>query len=192
MEFREGATVDADEQTMGARIRARRLQLGLRLKDVAKRTGLTKSFLSQVERGSNSPSIATLRSLAEALEVPMLYFFLYEERTQIVVRAGERRTITHPGSEMVVELLAPDLQHTIEMVLVHLPPGHDSAAAGTTHRGDECFILIAGSAELDLGTETVQLEAGDSAYIVASHHHLVRNTGEGDAIFISALTPPSF
>lgn len=177
---------------MGTRLRARRLQMGMTLDDLAKKSQLTKSFLSQLERGRNSPSIATLRTLAESLDVPVLYFFLPEEPTQVIVRATERRKVTHPGGGMIIELLAPDLQHNIEFVFVRLQPGHDSAPGGTTHSGDECFILLEGSAEVDLGNETVTLSPGDSAYILASQYHLVRNTGDTDALFISALTPPSF
>jgi transcriptional regulator with XRE-family HTH domain len=55
------------EEGLGARIRKRRLQLGMTLQDLAEATGLTKSFVSQVERGRNSPSISTLRSISVAL-----------------------------------------------------------------------------------------------------------------------------
>ncbi len=191
-DIHEEVNGDVTEVDMGARIRARRLRQGMTLDDLSKRAGLTKSFLSQVERGRNSPSLNTLRSIAEALEVPMLFFFLPESKKQVaVVHADERRTLSHPGGGMFVELLVPDLQHNIELVIVRILPDHDSSAGGKIHRGDECFLVLEGSGEMLIGTETTKLEAGDSGYILANQHHIVRNTGDCELVIITALTPPS-
>jgi transcriptional regulator with XRE-family HTH domain len=56
---------------LGAFIRAQRLTAGLSLRDLAARTGVSNAYLSQVERGLHEPSITVLRSIADALELPL-------------------------------------------------------------------------------------------------------------------------
>ena len=65
---------------LGDRVRERRQQLGLSLRDLAERSELTASFLSQVERGVTSPSIDSLRRVANALDVPVFHFLLEPDR----------------------------------------------------------------------------------------------------------------
>ncbi len=191
-EIRPSVNGDVTERDLGARIRARRLQQDMTLDDLSRRTGLTKSFLSEIERGIGSPSLGSLKSIAEALGVPMLFFFLPGSGTQAaVVHAEERRTLTHPGGGVVMELLAPDVQHNIEMLIVRISPGHDSPAGGERHPGDEAFVVLQGSGEFTLGSDTVTLETGDSGYVLASQYHLVRNTGDCDLVIVTVLTPPS-
>ncbi|MDC6131850.1 helix-turn-helix transcriptional regulator, partial [Burkholderia gladioli] len=78
---------------MGAiRLKLLRKQLGLSLQDLAERAGLTKSYLSKVERGLSTPSVAVAMQLATALhvEVGRLFASDEDEKAITVVRAGER------------------------------------------------------------------------------------------------------
>jgi transcriptional regulator with XRE-family HTH domain len=61
---------------LGNRLRARRQELGLSLRELAERVGLTASFLSQIERDLASPSIESLRKISDALEVPNFHFLV--------------------------------------------------------------------------------------------------------------------
>ena len=58
---------------LGERIRARRKELDLSLRELADAVSLTSSFLSLIERDQSSPSIESLRKISEALEVPVFY-----------------------------------------------------------------------------------------------------------------------
>ncbi len=60
---------------LGERIRQRRKELGFSLRKLGARTGLTASFLSQVEHNQSSPSITSLQRIATALEVPVIALF---------------------------------------------------------------------------------------------------------------------
>ncbi len=75
---KHGLLVDLEERLnalIGQRIRGRRHELGLTLKQVANRTGLSVSLISQIELGRSAASISTLYKLATALEVKMPFFF---------------------------------------------------------------------------------------------------------------------
>ncbi|MDR1901830.1 MAG: helix-turn-helix domain-containing protein, partial [Treponema sp.] len=61
--------------TLGARIRAQRIKHNLKITELADQTGLTSSTISQVERALISPSIATLKKLCDAINIPISYLF---------------------------------------------------------------------------------------------------------------------
>ena len=69
---------------IGDRLRAQRHKLHMSLDVLASRTNLSKSFLSQVERGIASPSIESLHQIAEAIGVPMFLFFVEEDGQKVV------------------------------------------------------------------------------------------------------------
>lgn len=181
-----------DEEGLGARIRKRRLQLGMTLHDVASASGLTKSFVSQVERGRNSPSISTLRSIAAALEVPMFYFFQAEHATEPVVRLAQRRIVTFQDTGITYEFLTPDLQRNIEMLELKLKAGQHTGPQTLCHDGEECVVVVQGTVECEVAGVTYHLEAGDSIYIGALQPHRSFNLGKETAVIISAITPPAF
>lgn len=73
-----GLVIDLETQLnseVGARVRRRRHETGLTLKQIANRTGLSVSLLSQIELGKSAASMSTLHKLAAALGVPMTFFF---------------------------------------------------------------------------------------------------------------------
>jgi transcriptional regulator with XRE-family HTH domain len=187
-----GAEPAAGENSMGARIRKRRLQLDMTLRDLATASGLTKSFVSQIERDRNSPSIATLRTIAAALDVPMFYFFQSELTTSPVVRLTERRVVTFQKTGVAYELLTPDLQHNIEMLEMRLEPGEHTGGGPLAHDGEECAVVIEGVAEIEVAGVTYRLGAGDSIYIGALQPHRSYNPGKKTAVIISAISPPAF
>ena len=64
-----------EEIVLGKKILDFRNMRRMSLRELAKRAGTTASMLSQIERNLVNPSISTLKSIAQALEVPMFKFF---------------------------------------------------------------------------------------------------------------------
>jgi transcriptional regulator with XRE-family HTH domain len=85
--------------SLGVRMRARRKALGLSLRSLAARTGVSASFLGQPERGIVGPSIQTLIAVSRALEVPIYHFLL--ESPDPVVRHDRRRRLIMPNTSVV-------------------------------------------------------------------------------------------
>src|SRR5690242_14156875 len=96
------STVEVD---LGARIRALRLARGETLRRLAAEAGVTESFLSQVERGVASPSIASVQRIARALGQSIAELFAADERAGIVVRARDRRRVVYQGLGAIDEFL---------------------------------------------------------------------------------------
>src|SRR6476646_9878763 len=86
------ATIEVD---LGARIRARRLARHETLRELAAEAAVTESFLSQVERGVASPSIASVQRIARALDTSIAELFAADESAGIVVRLRDRRRVVY-------------------------------------------------------------------------------------------------
>src|SRR2546425_11296955 len=99
-----------NEPDLGSAIRRLREERNLSLKEVAERSELTPSFLSQVERNLTSPSVASLRKVAQAFGVPLTALFQGPPVPENhVVRRNERRQLIHPRRQWRDYLLTPNL-----------------------------------------------------------------------------------
>src|SRR5437870_7690848 len=113
---------------LGRQIRLLRRKADLTLHELARAARVSKSLISQVERGLASPSISALRRIASALDVPIAALFLGNggasdgERDsggrRLVVRRDERKGLHVPRSKVVYELLTPDLNRKIEFIWI--------------------------------------------------------------------------
>ncbi|MFO7815671.1 MAG: cupin domain-containing protein [Halanaerobiales bacterium] len=177
---------------MGKKIRNIRKTQDLSLSALAKKIGKTSSYLSQVERGLAEPSITALREISKALNVPIFYFLVEDQKHNAVVRKEDRKVLKFPGSNLSFELISPDLEHEIEMIEARLEPGASTLDKPLSHNGEEVSIVIQGKMEITIGSESYQLNEGDSIYYNASLPHKITNVGQKDLVFISAITPPNF
>ncbi|KUO77272.1 MAG: MerR family transcriptional regulator [Desulfosporosinus sp. BRH_c37] len=177
---------------LGDKIRTKRMEKQLTLKDLAKRTGVTQGFLSQVERGLTDPSITSLRRIAHALDVPIFYFLMEEDESSPVVRKNERKVLKFPDSHLTFELLSPDLNRSLEMMMARLEPGAVTCDVPLTHPGEENILVLQGQMKIQIGDDLQILEEGDSIYYYSGIPHKIWSIGTEDLVFISAITPPAF
>ena len=177
---------------IGAKIREKRKELGLSLKELAEKTDLTPGFLSQLERDMVDPSITSLRKIAKSLNVAVFYFLMSEDMPKPVVRKDERQTLTFPDTKINYQLLSPDLNRQMEMFLADLEPGAATCDEPSTHPGEEVTYVLKGKMWIKIGEEEYVLEEGDTIYYFSSIPHKIVNIGEENLQFISTITPPQF
>ena len=178
---------------IGSKIRRLRNEMGFTLADVAERVDLGISTLSQIERGIITPSVSSLRRVAAVLKVPAFYFLIEESDLDgIVVRREERRTLRLPDYNAIYQLLSPNLDKRIEMILFELPPGEASCDTLMAHEGEECLVVVSGQFKVVLPDQELTLEPGDSIYFERSLPHQLVNITDTSASAICAISPPSF
>lgn len=177
---------------LGEKLRLLRSERGLTLAQLAKRAGVSVSFLSQLERGSNHASIETLRRIVQALEVPLFHVFLSEHADPLVVRRGARKRMAFPGSEADYELVSPDLKRKMELVLISLQPGRATFKSAFSHPGEECDYVLAGKVRFEIGDRVEVLGEGDAIYFDCGIPHRFVNLGTTPAVMLAAVTPPTF
>lgn len=160
---------------MTALLRAVRRQRGLTLEQLADQTGLTKSYLSKIERGQSTPSIAAALKVSRALDVDVGRLFsdaAAEENISI-----DRAKASTASSEPRYRALAASMLGKSMSPFMVRPTGTTSDDTHAEHAGQEFVFVHAGTVELVYGDQTIALGAGDSAYIDASIGHKLRTIG---------------
>lgn len=188
------------QNEIGARIKQRRQDLGLSLRELARRAEVSASFVSQVERGESNASLDSLRRIAEALSVPAMYFLLEApqpdtsgEKLVFVLRDGYRPKLNLPDSCVTYEMLTPDLNRQMEVILGRLSPGSGNVARPLKVPTEECIYVLSGCLLVGIGPEEFELCAGDSVYFEgAALTKLACGSQDEDAVWISMITPPVF
>ena len=183
----------AAQVDVGERLRELRRIRRATLRQIADRSGLSESFLSQVERGRSSASIASLRKIAEALGVSMADLF---EPGGVpgprVLRRDERPALSFGilGRKL---LLTPKPLHHLEVFAGELEVGGSTGEQPYAHGdSEELFVVISGSVQLELDGELFDLETGDSIDYRSSMAHRVTNTGQELAEVMWIISPPSY
>jgi transcriptional regulator with XRE-family HTH domain len=152
-------------EQLGRRLRELRTARGLRLSDLARASGLSVSFLSQVEQGQSDIAVGRLMRIAHALEVRLTELVeLPAAPTRPVVRAGERTNLPTPTKGLKIELLADSLSDGQVYALSHLAAGSSIEARGVRPAGQQYFIyMLEGSAVIEFSSgDPLTLEEGDS------------------------------
>lgn len=148
------------------RVKRLRQLKGVTLEELAARTGLTKSYLSKVERGASVPSIATALKVAKAFDVGVgdLFGVGAPNTDFVVVRKDERKPFSRKGrsAEYHYEAIAPVQVHGLFEAFVvqppfEQPPGYTKGQ----HPGQEMVFVIKGRIEASFPHSSVKLAAGD-------------------------------
>jgi transcriptional regulator with XRE-family HTH domain len=164
----------ADEVQIGSRLKAARLSRRKTLNEVALASGLTKGFLSKLERDRTSASVASLIRLCGVLEIPVSS--LFEASTGDVVRAGAYPRINFGGERLTEYLLTPQGEQRLQAILSEIDPGGGS--------GDELYslpaeiefaLVLAGTLAVQVETRELILEQGDALTFSAEARHGFRN-----------------
>jgi transcriptional regulator with XRE-family HTH domain len=188
----DGAT-GTIEVDLGARLRTRRLARHETLRELAGQAAVTESFLSQVERGVASPSIASVQRIARALDTSIAELFAADDSAGTVVRVGDRRKIVYQGLGAVDEFLTRGTDGRLQVIYSTIQPGGGTGDEAYTHDSDEeVVVVLEGSLDLWVGPEHYRLESGDAVTHSSRVPHRNTNPGPGVARVLFCITPPSF
>jgi len=163
---------------VGARLRSLRANRGLTLERLAEATGLTRGYLSLLERGLKTPSLAALVRIADALGSEIGHLFGEEVAHQpdyVLYRHAERPAKSNSRQSRTVPL-APMRSGKI-MEPFFILPGFE-ATDRMTHSGDELIVVLSGEVLVRLSDEEVILNVNDSLYFAASVDHQLQSIGE--------------
>lgn len=181
------------EIDVGERLRSIRRARRCTLRTVADRSGLSESFLSQVERGRSSASIASLRRIADALGVSIADLFEVDAMPgPRVLRRDERPALAFGvlGRKL---LLTPRPLQSLEVFVGELEVGGSTGHQPYAHGdSEELFVVLAGEVQLEVGGEVFHLEHGDSIDYRSSTPHRATNAGNDLAEVMWIISPPSY
>ncbi|MDR2566770.1 MAG: helix-turn-helix domain-containing protein [Bifidobacteriaceae bacterium] len=157
---------------VGRKLRARRQERQLTIENMAAATGLSKGFLSRVERDLVSPSVSTLVMLCDVLNIPLGDLFIQPD---VVHVPWDQAPPIHLGGHLISErLLSPRREARFQVLRSQSNPG-DQATAGedlyTVNADVEFVHVVAGSIRLMATLEHWDLAAGDSLTLEGREPH---------------------
>lgn len=174
---------------VGKRIRYLRRSQGLTSEELAKKTSVSQSMISQIERGQVSPSLETLWKLSHSLKVPVFSFFESEENNAVTLtRKGEGNLIKRVRPNVGYELLSPSSGKQMSFFKMIVSPGDGTDDPLMFHGGEECGLMLVGSLRIEIDGEVYLIDEGDSIYFDSSLPHRFMNDGDADAVAIWTMT----
>ncbi|MCU1806369.1 XRE family transcriptional regulator [Cytobacillus firmus] len=175
------------------KIKDLRLQNGYTLKELSERTDLSISFLSQVERGTTSLAITSLKKIADALNVKISEFFEDEKPNQnFIVKSSEHKPFNIKGSEFTYVRVNGDFPgRSLEPLLVTLAPNQKQTQQ-FGHAGEEFYYVLKGLVIFHVDGKEYVIREGDSIHFPSTYPHTVENPISEESKLLCVLTPVIF
>jgi len=175
----------------GSKLREIRKKLGMTLEDISQKTGFTKSFISQIENGKNSPSIASLKKICYALGTTISE--LFEDERNIVNIFDSNDYKVFKNKSITMSFLASKLvNRKMEPILIELDPYGETGSDFYQHTGEEFGYVIEGEVCVLIGNDEHHLGPGESIYFSSNLPHKIKNRTDKKSKAFWVGTPPSF
>jgi transcriptional regulator with XRE-family HTH domain len=174
-------SVNANERVrLGARLRHAREASRLSLEEVAQRSGVTKSFLSRVERDITSPSIASLVGICDAVGLSVADLFQIPQTTLVRRRERAQMADLPKAADVVDTLITPAGERHVTVLESAVAAGGSGGSVLYTlpTECEVCFVLQ-GAVEVQVEDQSFELEAGDALTFGAAVPHTWRVTSDG-------------
>lgn len=181
----EAAESFISEKRLGERIKHLRLKKSMGLVELGRHTGLSASFLSQLETGRVVPTLRNLARIALVFSKDLSYFFEPEPKTLFRVQRGKDRIrLPQSGTDdpsyyfESLGYLVPDRQ--LDPYFAEFLPNVKPRRAHQ-HPGCEFLYVLEGEMEITHGEGRHRLDAGDAVYFDANTPHSYSNAGAAPA-----------
>jgi transcriptional regulator with XRE-family HTH domain len=169
-----------DGTRIGAQLRAARLAARMSMAEVAEQAGLTKGFVSKLERDLANVSVASLIRLCDALGISP--GSLFQAPKGEVVRRDARPRINFGGRKMTEYLLTPSGEKRVQTILSDIEPGGGSGAEPyRLPAGVEFVFILAGVLQVTV--------AGEATFTADMEHTFVVPPRAGRARVLWVLSP---
>ncbi len=179
-------------EEISKKIRQLRKEKNMTLKELSEQTGLSVSFLSQVENNTSSLAITSLKKIADALGKDISYFFKSPEVKSYHVKYEDQEPFKIETSKAEFVKLSGDFPNKcMEAMIVTIPPKEQHGDL-FSHPGEEFIYVLDGTLEIVLDDVTYSVKQGDSFHFPSTVSHLWRNPLKSTLRFLVVLTPSIF
>ena len=180
-----------DEASIGERIKMLRQAKSLTQEELATRAGLTKGFISQVERNLTSLSVESLIGILDALDEKPSNFFNGAFDEKIVFRFRDRVELEREDVKRF-QILVPAAQNRLmDPALLELDVGKRTPEE-EPHGGEEFGFVLAGGVEVVLGGKPHRVKRGECFYFKATKRHCIANRQKKKSVVLWVSSPPYF
>ena len=181
-----------DERSITKNIKTLRTNKNISLEELAKLTGLTRGYLSKIERSHKAPPLSTLNKIAVTLGV-RLNFLLQEETKEVkdcnllIVRKDQGKKVVTKGTlyGYEYEAIADDKPgKNMEPFIIRPTMGKE---ASFKHEGEEFMYVLEGTHEFKYNGKKYILKEGDSIYFDSGFPHSGRSLGKEKAKILAVM-----
>ncbi len=174
------------------KIRSLRKEQSMTLKELSEKTGLSVSFLSQVENNTSSLAITSLKKIADALGKDMSYFFKSPEIKSYHVKYEEQEPFIMEASKAEFVKLSGSFPNKNMEALIVTIPAQEQHGDYFSHPGEEFIYVLDGTLEIILDGVTYTVKQGDSIHYPSTISHVWRNPLKHVLKFLVVITPKLF
>ncbi len=182
----------ADEvlPALGPNLRRLRSKRGLSLERLARRSGVSRAMLSQVELGQSAPTINVLWKVARALEVPFSSLIDRTNSAAIVLPARSGKLLSNQDGTFTSRALFPfdERRNRTEFYELRLKSAGEEQAPPHPPGTTENLVVTAGAVEIEVDNVAHRLEVGDAILFSADVPHRYRNPGAAEAVMYLVMT----
>jgi transcriptional regulator with XRE-family HTH domain len=157
--------------------------------ELAVRAGVTKGFISLLERDKSSVSLDTLSAVLEVLGEPLSTFFSSDALQPFVFDKQDRTLLDDQGIDKFELLIPGSTTMAMEPCRLVLAPGQ-RFGPHASHNGEEFGYVIRGRLSVALGRRSSSAKAGDSFSYKAQQEHSFQNVGRAPAEVLFVTWPP--
>ena len=179
------------------RIRERRKELNLTLKELSNLTGYSVAYISQIERDKKQPSLAFIRAIADSLNCSETWLMMGNKSNPLreesnptgvhntyLVRVEDRIPMQMPEIKSKYQVLTPSVlpqgeKPLLSSLLLSLEPGAAVTESMISHKyADESIYVLSGQMEVYIGDLSFQCQSGDNVFIPRNAMHNYVNIGK--------------
>jgi transcriptional regulator with XRE-family HTH domain len=182
-----------DNQTsspkIGQKLKNLRKSRGFSIRLLAEKAGVSPNTISLIESNSTSPTVATLQTIANTLEIPLAAFFMNSEPEDDVVLIKAQEQEMQVDSGLTVSVFPGQvLDQRVRIMHFTIAPGVGCGPEPLAHPGDELVLCLQGELKYTVNERTYLLDKQDSLAFNAHLPHRWYNAGEVDCHFLVMIT----
>jgi transcriptional regulator with XRE-family HTH domain len=183
----------ASSSAIGERLRSLRKAHSLSIRLLAEKAGLSPNTISLIESNSTSPTVATLQTIANVLDIPLASFFTNAEQDDevILIKATDQEHQVTPGLNVTV-FPQHILDQCVQVLLFTIKPGLSSGSDPMIHPGDELVLCLEGELEYTVKDTTYRLKKLESLSFKGSLPHSWCNPGSVKTHFLVLITSENY
>ncbi|MCH1981299.1 helix-turn-helix domain-containing protein [Ruminococcus sp. OA3] len=165
---------------IGSSIRSLRKSRKMTLQKLAKETGLSTGYLSNIERNITSPTLMNIQKICEVFNSSLGDLLERNAEEKIIIRREDRDITIDEEHSMRIETIDFGIENA-SFLVSELPPMSETSKEWWTHEFGEVGTVIDGELTMDIDGEVFELKTGDSVYVKAHTRHCYYNKSETNA-----------
>ncbi len=185
------ATIDPATQALCERVTKLRKKNKLTLDQLASVSGVSRSMLSQIERGKANPTLAVTFRIAQAFGITIgeLVDHCWSTSTIEVIHGNDEKNLFRCDEEVSIRTLSPlHMEKDIEFYEIRISPGAKLISSAHYEGTKELLTVTHGSAEIISAEEKTSLHEGDTAHYRADVEHCIANNTDSELLCYLVVT----